>query len=100
MSTAGIYASIVADGDSTKHCLLIGDGVPHIHHSDGMPVYMVIESERGIPIMLKDHSIRNLLAYPSSWVGPGEYNHDHWLFAEHENLAWHALIPCFDGETT
>lgn len=98
--TAGIYGSIVNGRELQERCLVIGDGVPRIHHSDGLAVYLVIESDDGIPVLMKDHGLKNLLAYPSHWPAAGEYNPKRWLFAEHEHLAWHALIPCFDGETT
>ena len=102
MSSCGIHAVITSGKPKTlaEPCLLIGEGVPRIHHSDGIPVYLVIESEEGIPILQKNGRIKHLLAYPSHWSAPGKYNHDHWLHGSHEHLAWHALIPCFDGETT
>ena len=73
-------------------CLVIGDGVPRIHHSDGIPVYQVIESDRGIPILMKDRTIKNLLAYPSTWVAPGAYNHEHWLHAEQPEAFFNLVL--------
>lgn len=98
MSDRGIHG-VLTDGMHHKNpCLLIGDGVPRIHHSDGIPVYLVIESDRGIPIRCKNAALKNLLAYPSHLPAPGGYNPDRWLYAHHEQLPWNALIPCFDKE--
>ena len=95
--TAGIHGVLTDGVDRKDPCLLIGDGVPRIHHSDGIPVYLVIESDEGIPILGKDNRLRNLLAYPSHLPSPAAYNPNSWLYAHHEHLPWDALIPCFDG---
>lgn len=97
--TQGIHG-VITDGNGQRtRCLVIGQGVPRIHSGDGMPVYQVVEDRRrGLPVILKDGSERHLLAYPSTWVQPGNFNGDDWLYAKHENLGWDALIPCFDVE--
>lgn len=98
MSAAGIHG-VITDGMDQKHpCLVIGDHIPRIHHSDGIPVYLVIESEAGMPVICKNGQERQLLAYPSHWPGPGEYLGHEWLFAYHEQLPWDAAIPCFNGD--
>ena len=98
MSDRGIHG-ILTDGIKRKDpCLVIGDLVPRRHHSDGIPVYVIVEHASGIPIVGKDKRLRNLLAYPSHYPGPGEHMPDEWLFASHEQLPWEALIPCFTGQ--
>ena len=96
MSTAGIYGSIIDDRGEQTPCLLIGPNVPRIHYGDGLPVYMVIENDLGIPIQCKDKRLRNLLAYPSSMPAPGDYSPGRWLYADHADLPWSALVPLFD----
>lgn len=98
MSTRGIHGVLIDGVNYNDPCLLIGELVPRIHHSDGIPVYVVIEHDQGIPIVGKDKRLRNLLAYPSHYPGPGEHVPDEWLYASHEQLPWDALIPCFTGQ--
>jgi len=95
--TAGLHATITDGKRRRTPCLIIGDGVPKVHHSDGMPVFNIIEHEDGIPIRCKNGRLRNLLAYPSHWPAHGEYTVNEWVYAKHEHLAWDALIPCFTG---
>ena len=74
MSSCGIHG-VLTDGVNRRDpCLLIGSDVPRVHHSDGIPVYLVIESDEGIPILGKDKRLRNLLAYPSQLPAPAAYN--------------------------
>lgn len=97
MTTAGIYADIYEPGRVTLPVIAIGDGVPRLHHSDGSPVYLIVEHEQGADILCRDGRHRRLLAYPSSWPAPG-HRSDRILLARHERLRWDAPIPCFDLE--
>ena len=97
MSSCGIHA-VLTDGKARHDpVLLIGSRVPRVHHSDGIPVYFVTESEDGIPVRCKNDSLINLLAYPSHWPAAGNHNPELWLYAKHDYLPWDALIPCFVG---
>lgn len=96
MSSAGLHAEIFGGGREPIPALLIGHSVPRLHHSDGKPVYLVVEHARGVPIICRDGQHRQLLAYPTDWPGPGERS-DRVIFAKHERLPWEAPIPCFDA---
>lgn len=110
MSHAGIYAKLVEagpvrEGDSVRdrEVLIIGQGVPRIHRSDGIPVYLVTEHELGDTLSMRDGSRRRLVAYPSDWPGPGEAS-GRFVYARHENLQWDGPVRVFDkrgdpGET-
>lgn len=98
MSTAGLYAEVFESGLLVEHCLLIGAMVPRLHHSDGMPVYVVTEHDAGVPITLKDGSTVKLLAYSSARPGPGRRQPDRVVFTLHERLPWSTPIPLFDGD--
>ena len=96
MSDRGI-PGIITDGASDPlDVLVIGSGVPRHHHSDGLPVYLVCEDVRGVRVVLKDNTVKILLAYPSHWPAPRDRAPERWLFADHADLTWNALIPCFD----
>jgi hypothetical protein len=96
MSAAGVFADIIRNGRPDGQCLLIGPRIPRIHHSDGIPVYMVVEHHHGIELSTVS-GLASLLAYPSAWPGPGARG-ECWLYAKHERLQWNALIPLHDGE--
>ncbi len=100
MSDRGIYGVLVTDGGRVT-CLLIGEHVPRVHHSDGIPIYLVVEHPRGIPTAVnngtKTPDIKNLLAYPSHWIGPGKPS-GHWIFAYREPMPFNAMLPVFDDE--
>lgn len=97
--TQGLHASLTDGVVHNGDCLVIGHGIPKIHHSDGLPVYLVTENAAGLPIELRDGTRVHLLAYPSNWPAPGDHNPDHWLELNHERLPWdgrRARVPCFD----
>lgn len=100
MSDRGVHAWLVSDEES-QNCLLIGKHVPRVHHSDGIPVYLVVEHPRGIPTIInnggKTPAVKNLLAYPSHWVGPGKSS-GRWIFAYREPMPFNAMLPVFDDE--
>jgi hypothetical protein len=99
LSTRGIHGVITNGTVEAGDCLVIGPQVPRLHHGDGLPVVMLIEDPRGLPIVFHDRSMRCLLAYPSHWPAPGKYQGvDRWIYATHERLPWHALVPFFDWE--
>ena len=101
MSDRGIYGSIIGAEDGNQPtCLIIGKCVPRMHHSDGVPVYLVIEHPEGIPVVLNDDGrtsleIKTLLAYPSHWAAPG-CKSERFIYAYREPMPWQALIPIFD----
>ena len=99
--TTGIYG-IITDGEQRRDpCLLFGAGIPRIHHSDGVPVFHVIEHPDGFPVVMdngtKAGEIKKLLAYPSHLPGPGTWSRDEWVYAYTEPMPFNALIPCFSG---
>ncbi len=96
--TAGIWGTVYHKGVSVSDCLIIGRGVPHIHHAYEIPVYLVAEHELGAAVRFKDGVVRKLLAYPSGWPGPGEATPHRYIVALHAHLAWWGGIPLFDGE--
>lgn len=98
MSSAGVHATILDAGLDAGPALMIGAKVPRLHHSDGMPVYLVVPHPDGALIGLRGGNVMNLLAYPSHWPGPGKRTPDRVIYASHERLAWNAPIPCFDTE--
>ena len=81
------------------NCIIIGKDVPRVHHSDGVPVYMIVEHPEGLPVAVNIHTkspvIKNLLAYPSHWAAPGCQG-DQFIYAFRE-MPWNALIPVFDA---
>lgn len=93
--TAGIHASILRDGLPAEPVLLVGFGVPRIHHSDGLPVYHVTEHRNGQAVRLINGKTAQLLAYPSGSVGPGRHT-GLFVYARHERLAFNAPLPLFD----
>lgn len=95
MSAAGVIGSIVEQGKPVGDCLLIGAGVPRIHHSDGIPVFLVVEHPEGTELTTRGHLRQRLLAYPSAWPRPGGRG-ERWVFAKHEALQWSGLLPLFD----
>ena len=96
MSAAGVYAEIIREGRPAGQCLLIGSRIPRLHHSDGIPVYLVIEHPDGVELSTAA-GIARLLAYPSAWPRHGSRG-EAWVYAKHERLQWKALIPLHDGE--
>lgn len=94
MSAAGIYAQRWRFGEKTD-IIIVGPGIPALHHSDGVPVYQVIEHERGFPVRFADGRTANLLAYPSTWPAPGGFR-GVVIYAKHERLQWKGPIPVFD----
>lgn len=97
--TQGILAEVRDGGRKVMDCLVIGRGVPKIHHADRVPVYLVAEHPRGSVQMLKDQRTRvPLLAYPVAWPGPGRQPEGRYIFAQHERLAWAGPVPLFDQE--
>lgn len=97
--TQGLLAEIRQGGVKVQEVLIIGQGVPRIHHADRVPVYMVVEHQRGSVQTLKDRRTRvPLLAYPSSWPAPGARAVDRYIFAEHAQLTWSAPVPIYDVE--
>lgn len=98
MSSAGIYAQVIERGLAVQSCLIVGAGIPRIHHGDGCPVFLVTEHHLGT--LIRDHkgTPHELLAYPSAWPGPGRRSADRWVYAKHERLAFDAPIPLFDQE--
>lgn len=97
MSSAGIYAQVIERGLAVQSCLIVGAGIPRIHHGDGCPVYLVAEHHLGT--LIRDHQQKTLelLAYPVAWPGPGKFR-ERWVYAKHERLKWDAPIPLFDQE--
>lgn len=98
MSHAGVYAQVIERGIAVKTCLLVGAGIPRIHHGDGVPVYLVTEHKRGSPIADFAHKVRTLVAYPVAWPGPGGRMPDRWVYAKHESMRFDAPVPLFDLE--
>jgi hypothetical protein len=96
VSSAGIYGQVIERGQPVGPCLIIGAEVPRLHHSDGIPVYLVTEHWRGTLVRGSDGKARELLAYPSAWPGPGDQTEDRWIYAHHERLPWDAPVPLFD----
>lgn len=94
MSAAGVIGEIYREGRQVGHCLLIGPRIPRIHHSDGIPVYLVVEHHHGIEISTVAGAL-TLLAYPSAWPSPGGIG-ESWVYAKHERMQWNAPIPVFD----
>ncbi len=98
MSYRGIHGVLTDGKERREPVLLVGAQVPRIHHSDGIPIYLVVEDDNaGIPVRCKNGNLVNLLAYPSHWPTHGTHDPELWAFAEHERLPWQALIPCFNG---
>lgn len=96
MSSAGIYADVYDQtGTAIGPCLLIGDLVPRIHHSDGVPVYFVTQHAGGPEISFRTGAKRHLLAYPAGWPAPGE-SRGRYVYAHHERLPWDAPVPLHD----
>ena len=109
MTDRGIYGVVTDGSENLADCLLIGEDIPRVHHSDGVPVYLVVEHDQGLPVAVangtKANRFKRLLAYPSHWPGPstsqGEHEDMHkWVYAYHEPMPWNALIPLFDLEET
>lgn len=98
MSDRGIYAIITNGVHGFGDCLIVGYGVPRVHHTDSLPVFVVTQNLAGLPVKLKNGARERLIAYPSHWPAPREHNPDHWIYASHEHLPWDAMIPCFDAE--
>jgi hypothetical protein len=96
MSAAGVHAEIIRDGKAIGPCLLIGQKIPLIHHSDGVPVYLVVEHADGCLVSMPGNRLVKLLAYPSAWPSPGQRG-ETWVYARHERLQWNAPVPLFDG---
>lgn len=96
MSSAGIYAQVIERGIAVQSCLIVGVGIPRIHHGDGCPIFLVAEHHLGA--MIRDHQqqTHELVAYPVAWPGPGKRSLDRWVYAKHEALPWDAPIPLFD----
>lgn len=104
MSSAGLFATVYEDGKAVGDCLIIGREVPRLHHSDGIPVYLVVAHDDGVPVTLlrpDKHGYQGrtvkLLAYPSAWPAIGGPS-GRVVFAKHERLRWSAPIPLFDVE--
>lgn len=93
--TQGIHAHVLRDGHQAEQILLIGAGIPRIHHADRVPVYLVLEHRRGTPIKCIDGKIRRLLVYPSGATKPGRPT-GLYVYAHHERLAFDAPLPLFD----
>ena len=102
MTTRGIYG-IITDGKERRDpCLIIGASIPRVHHSDGIPVFLVVDHPQGWPVQINDGTkagrIRRLLAYPSAWPGPGEENPGLWIYAYVEPMPFNTLVPLFNLE--
>lgn len=99
--TQGLHAEIRVGGQKIMDCLIVGKGVPRIHHADRVPVFLVVEHPRGSVQMLKDKRTRvPLLAYPIAWPGPGKHATDRYIFAQHAQLSFDGPVPLFDQEGT
>jgi len=98
MSTAGIHATLYQDGLPIGAAMMTGSLIPRIHHSDGVPVYFVIQHPRGIAVTFDDGITRPMLAYPVTWPVPAERAWSKVIHAEHERLPFSAPIPVFDKE--
>jgi hypothetical protein len=100
LSRAGIHAQLHQLGQQPVPILITGVGVPNIHHSDGLPVYLVAQHARGLFLWLKDGvtGIR-LLAYPVAWPGPGEAS-EQVIVAEHALLKWEVPLPVFGRQSS
>lgn len=98
MSSAGIYGQVIERGVAVAPCLVVGAGIPRIHHADSVPVYLVTEHHLGTLIRDRAHKPLELLAYPVAWPGPGRRSADRWVYAHHENMRFDAPIPLFDQE--
>lgn len=97
--TQGLLAEI-RDGRRVTPVLIVGTGVPRIHSADRVPVYLVTVNPRGSLLRFKDkRTAARLVAYPSSWPGPGEHGPQRYVFAQHELLAFDAPVPVFDKVT-
>lgn len=97
--TQGLLAEVCEGGRKVMDCLILGRGVPRIHHADRVPVFLVVEHPRGSAQLLKDKRSRvPLLAYPIAWPGPGERGIDRYVFAQHAQLAFDGPVPLFDKE--
>ncbi len=98
VSYRGIHGVLTDGKEYSAPVLLVGSEIPRIHHSDGIPIYLVVEDDdAGIPVRCKNGRLRNLLTYPSHWPTPGSHDPELWAYATHERLPWDALIPCFIG---
>lgn len=97
MSSRGLLAKIYQDGKPVGDGLMIGEKVPRLHHSDGIPVYLVAAHDDGVPVSHRSGRLDRLLAYPSAWPAPGHCD-GRVIFATHERLPWLAPIPLFDVE--
>jgi hypothetical protein len=99
--TQGLLAEIHENGRKVEDCLIIGRGVPRIHHADRVPVFLVTEHARGSIQRLKNARDRvPLLAYPVAWPGPGRHSRSRYIFAHHAELTFEAPVPLFDQEVT
>lgn len=97
--TQGLLAEIRVSGQKVMDCLIIGRGVPRIHHADRVPVFLIAQHPRGSIQQLKDKRTRvPLLAYPSSWPGPRVRGGDRYVFAQHAQLPFDGPVPLFDQE--
>lgn len=98
--TQGLLAEIRVGGRKVKDVLIIGTGVPRIHHADRVPVYLVTQHMRGSMQTFKDKRTRiPLVAYPAAWPGPASRSGDTFIFAEHASLKWDAPVPVFEELT-
>lgn len=99
MSYCGIHGVLTDGRERHDPVLLVGAKVPRVHHSDGMPIYLVVEdNDAGLPVRCKNGDLVNLLAYPSHCPSHGDQDPGLYLYAKHEYLPWETLIPCFTGE--
>jgi len=97
--TQGLLAEVYEEGRKVGDCLIIGRGVPRVHHADRVPVYLVAQHPRGSLQQLKDQRTRApLLAYPSAWPGPGTHGKGRFIYAQHAQLVFLAPVPLFDQE--
>lgn len=98
--TEGLSAQIYDDGTLVGSALLIGQLVPKIHRSDGVPVYLLAEHPEGIPVLCADGITRHFVVYPSHLPGPAGRSWSRVIFVKHERLPFVAPIPLYDVEET
>lgn len=96
MSAAGIYGELWSPREKIADVLIIGARVPRLHHSNGIPVYQVVDHPKGSLLALHNGDEARLLAYPSDWPAPGSSGEGRYIYAKHERLPWHGPVLCFD----
>lgn len=89
MSDRGVFALVVRRGEAPKTCIIIGKMIPRIHHSDGVPIYLVVEGPDGAD---------DWQAYPSHWPAPGLNDGKTMIYLDYRDYYRHkrtAPVPCF-----